>query len=164
MSFWIFHHITTGNVLCKLKVNFATTTFTDPESRRPNNKETFSLQFLICLFMYFFNIFKKFFQNTQQKNIVIVSLALNLERGGGRGRKKMELMSFFSKEIDARIYSDKIDKCFCSYEIDNCWEEFTVCTGDYLFGWIMYIWTSQLSISCISCVYNSSDELVVCSD
>lgn len=62
--------------------------------------------------MYFLNIFKKFFQNTQQKNIVIVSLALNLERG---------LMSFFSKEIDARIYSDKIDICFCSYEIDNCW-------------------------------------------
>lgn len=82
--------------------------------------------------MYFFNIFKKFFQNTQQKNIVIVSLALNLERGGGRGPKKMELMSFIPKEIDAHIYSDKIDKCF--YEIDNCWEEFTVCTGDYLFG------------------------------
>lgn len=75
--------------------------------------------------MYFFNIFKKFFQNTQQKNIVIVSLALNLERG---------FNVFFSKEIDARIYSDKIDKCFCSYEIDNCWEEFTVSTGDYLFG------------------------------
>lgn len=54
--------------------------------------------------------------------------------GGGRGRKKMELMSFIPKEIDAPIYSDKIDKCFCSYEIDNCWEEFTVCTGDYLFG------------------------------
>lgn len=72
--------------------------------------------------MYFLNIFKKFFQNTQQKNIVIVSLALNLERGGGSGpEKKMELMSFFSKEIDARIYSDKIDICFCSYEIDNCW-------------------------------------------
>lgn len=86
--------------------------------------------------MYFLNIFKKFFQNTQQKNIVIVSLALNLERGGGGvgAGKKMELMSFFSKEIDARIYSDKIDKCFCSYEIDNCWLEFTVCTGDYLFG------------------------------
>lgn len=46
----------------------------------------------------------------------------------------MELMSFIPKEIDAHIYSDKIDKCFCSYEINNCWEEFTVCTGDYLFG------------------------------
>lgn len=41
----------------------------------------------------------------------------------------MELMSFIPKEIDAHIYSDKIDKCFCSYEIDNCWEEFTVCTA-----------------------------------
>lgn len=86
--------------------------------------------------MYFFNIFKKFFQNTQQKNIVIVSLALNLERGGGGGSgpEKNGINVFFSKEIDARIYSDKIDKCFCSYEIDNCWEKFTVCTGDYLFG------------------------------
>lgn len=48
--------------------------------------------------MYFLNIFKKFFQNTQQKNIVIVSLALNLERGGGgRGRKKNGINVFFFK-------------------------------------------------------------------
>lgn len=140
MSFWIFHHITTGNILCKLKVNFATTTFTDPESRRPNNKETFSLQFLICFFMYFLNIFKKFFQNTQQKNIVIVSLALNLERGGGgSGPEKNGINVFFFKRNRCAYLFGQIDKCFCSYEIDNCWEEFTVCTGDYLFGWIMYI-------------------------
>lgn len=124
MSFWIFHHITTGNILCKLKVNFATTTFTDPESRRPNNKETFSLQFLICFIL----IFSKNSPNTHNRkiSIVIVSLTLNLEGGGGggvgAGKKSFRGINvfFFSKEIDARIYSDKIDKCLCSDEIDNC--------------------------------------------
>lgn len=123
MSFWIFHHFTTGNTLCKLKVKSATTTFTDPESRRPNKKTNFSLQFLICFVSYIlFNIFKK---KSQQKNIII-SLAFNLKGGGGE--KKIQRNRYFfqkkKKKIDTRIYSDKIDTRFCSDDIDNCWEDF----------------------------------------